>query len=94
MRALAQMCQARGRAAAPTLTARNDVRILRPGEQAPKSAHAGRVIAGEPAVLVDQIAELAACGVEHLVLEFLAADGRELDAQMTIFAERVRPRIA
>ena len=35
-----------------------------------------------------------ACGVEHLVLEFLAADGRELDGQMTAFAERVRPRLA
>jgi len=31
---------------------------------------------------------------EHLVLEFLAADGRELDGQMTAFAERVRPRLA
>ena len=94
MSALAQICQARGRAVAPALTARNDMRILRPGEQVPKSAHAGRVLAGEPTALVDQIAELAACGVEHLVLEFLAADGRELDEQMTIFAERVRPRIA
>ena len=94
MSALAQICQARGRAVAPALTARNDMRILRPGEQVPKSAHAGRVLAGEPAALVDQITELAACGVEHLVLEFLAADGRELDEQMTIFAERVRPRIA
>ena len=28
------------------------------------------------------------------VLEFLAADGRELDAQMATFAERVRPRLA
>ena len=94
MKELTTLCQARGRAVAPALTARNDVRILRQGEQAPKSAHAGRVIAGEPAVVVDQIAELAACGVEHLVIEFLAADGRELDEQMTVFAERVRPRIA
>jgi len=30
---------------------------------------------------------------EHLVLEFFAADGRELDEQMTAFAERVRPRL-
>jgi hypothetical protein len=52
------------------------------------------VLAGEPAALVEQIAELADCGVEHLVLEFLAADGRELDEQMTTFAERVRPRFA
>jgi len=28
------------------------------------------------------------------VLEFLAADGRELDEQLTLFAERVRPGLA
>jgi hypothetical protein len=51
------------------------------------------VLAGEPAALIDQVAELAECGVEHLVLEFLAEDGRELDEQMTTFAERVRSRL-
>jgi probable F420-dependent oxidoreductase len=90
---LARLCQARGRAVPPALTLRNDVRITRSGESAPPSAHAGRVLAGEPAAVVDQIAELAGCGVEHLVCEFLAADGRELDAQLTLFAERVRPRL-
>jgi hypothetical protein len=49
------------------------------------------VLAGEPAKLKDQLAELAECGVEHLVLEFLATDGRELEDQLTAFAERVRP---
>jgi probable F420-dependent oxidoreductase len=91
---LAQLARARGRAVPPALTLRNDVRIFGLGQSAPPSAHAGRVLAGEPAALVDQIAELAECGVEHLVLEFLAADGRELDEQMTTFAERVRPRLA
>ncbi len=91
---LARLSRDRGRAAPPTLTLRNDVRILRPGESAPPSAHAGRVVAGEPAALVDQIAELAACGVEELVLELLATDGRQLDEQMAAFAERVRPRLA
>jgi probable F420-dependent oxidoreductase len=91
---LARLSRDSGRATPPTLTLRNDVRILRPGESAPPSAHAGRVVAGEPAALVDQIAELAACGVEELVLELLAADGRELDEQMAAFAERVRPRLA
>src|SRR6188474_3452866 len=43
---IARLCQARGRANVPALTLRNDVRILRPGETAPKSAHAGRVLAG------------------------------------------------
>jgi hypothetical protein len=52
------------------------------------------VLAGEPEALVQQIAELAECGVEHLVLEFLAADGGELEEQMTVFAEAVRPRVA
>jgi probable F420-dependent oxidoreductase len=91
---LARICQTRGRSVSPALTLRNDVRVLRPGESAPKSTHGGRVLAGEPAALVDQIAELAECGVDHLVLEFLAADGRVLDEQMAIFAERVRPRLA
>ncbi len=44
--------------------------------------------------IFEQIAELADCGVEHLVLEFLAGDGRELDEQMAAFAERVRPKLA
>src|SRR2546427_374441 len=88
---IARLCQARGRATAPALTLRNDVRILRPGQSAPASTHAGRVLAGEPNALVDQVRELAGLGVEHLVLEFLAADGRELDEQLALFAERVRP---
>lgn len=88
-----RLAQPRGRPTPPSLTLRNDVRILRPGESAPASTHAGRVLAGEPAALVDQIGELAGCGVEHLVLEFLAPDGRELDEQMAAFAERVRPRL-
>ena len=91
---LARLCQARGRAVPPPLTLRNDVRIVGPGQSAPASTHGGRVLAGEPAGLVDQIAELADCGVKHLVLEFLAADGRELEEQMAAFAERVRPRLA
>jgi probable F420-dependent oxidoreductase len=91
---LARQCAARGRAVPPVITLRNDVRILHPGQTAPASTHAGRVLAGEPAALVDQITELADCGVEHLVLEFLAADGRELDEQMTTFGERVRAKLA
>jgi probable F420-dependent oxidoreductase len=77
---LARLCKERGRATPPVLTLRNDVRVLRAGEPVPPSAHAGRVLAG-----------LAECGVEHLVLEFLATDGRELEDQLTAFAERVRP---
>ena len=88
---LARLCEERGRATPPALTLRNDVRVLRAGEPIPPSAHAGRVLAGEPAKLKDQLAELAECGVEHLVLEFLATDGRELEDQLTTFAERVRP---
>lgn len=91
---LVRLGQARGRADVPAITLRNDVRVLRPGEGAPPSAHAGRVLAGEPAALVEQIAELAGCGVEHLVIEFLAADGADLEAQMEAFAERVRPGLA
>ena len=91
---IARLCQARGRAVAPALTLRNDIRVLGPGQSAPASSHGGRVLAGEPAALVEQIGELAGCGVEHLVLEFLAADGRELDEQLTTFAERVRPSSA
>ncbi|HEX7787806.1 MAG TPA: TIGR03619 family F420-dependent LLM class oxidoreductase [Methylomirabilota bacterium] len=90
---LARQSKARGRATPPALTLRNDVRIQKAGEGPPGSAHAGRVMAGEPAALVEQIGELAECGVEHLVLEFLAADARDLDEQMTVFAERVRPRL-
>jgi len=91
---IARLCREQQRADVPALTLRNDVKILRAGESAPASTHAGRVLAGEPAALVEQVHELAECGVEHLVLEFLAADGRELEAQMALFAERVRPKLA
>jgi probable F420-dependent oxidoreductase len=91
--ALARLSAERRRAVPPAITLRNDIRILEPGQPAPTSTHGGRVLAGEPAALVEQIAELAACGVEHLVLEFLAPDGRELDEQLTLFAERVRPAL-
>jgi probable F420-dependent oxidoreductase len=91
---LARLSELRGRPSPPAITLRNDVRVLAPGAEAPPSSHAGRVLAGEPAALVDQINELAECGVEHLVLEFLAADGPDLDEQMVDFAERVRPALA
>jgi probable F420-dependent oxidoreductase len=93
MAELARVCRGRGRTVPPALTLRNDVRILRPGQSVPASTHGGRVLAGEPARLVEQIGELRAGGVEHLVLEFLAADGRELDGQMAAFAEHVRPHV-
>jgi probable F420-dependent oxidoreductase len=91
---LARLCKLGGRSSPPAITLRNDIRVLQPGASAPASTHAGRVLAGEPEALVDQITELAECGVEHLVLEFLAADARDLDAQMAVFAERVRPALA
>jgi probable F420-dependent oxidoreductase len=93
MAQLAEICRGRGRSTPPALTLRNDVRLLRPGERAPTSAHAGRVLAGDAAALVDQLRELADCGVEHLVLEFLATDGPDLETQMKDFAEQVRPRL-
>jgi probable F420-dependent oxidoreductase len=90
---LRALASARGRSA-PPITLRNDIRVLAPGQAVPTSTHGGRVMAGDPAALVDQIAELADCGVEHLVCEFLSADAGELHGQMATFAERVRPRIA
>src|SRR5206468_12882416 len=89
-----RLCQARGRAARPALTLRNDVRVVRPGESAPTSTHGGRVIAGEPAALVDSITELAGSGTEHPVLEILMALCRAVPEQTTAFAERVRPKLA
>jgi alkanesulfonate monooxygenase SsuD/methylene tetrahydromethanopterin reductase-like flavin-dependent oxidoreductase (luciferase family) len=91
---LTRLSELHRRATAPTLTLRNDVRILKPGQPMPMSTHAGRVIAGEPTALVDQVGELARLGVTHLVLEFLSTDWRELDDQMTAFAERVRPQVS
>ncbi|MGH7418037.1 MAG: hypothetical protein ACREKB_09705, partial [Candidatus Rokuibacteriota bacterium] len=54
-----------GRSAPPAIALRNDIRVLRPGQSVPASTHGGRVLAGEPAALIEQIAELADCGVEH-----------------------------
>jgi probable F420-dependent oxidoreductase len=94
MAELARLCQARGRSSVPPLPARTDVRLLEAGAGARAAPLAVRELAGEPAAVIDQIKELAACGVEHLVLELLAADGRELEEQMSTFAEHVRPAFA
>ena len=91
---LERLARAAGRATAPVITLRNDVRVLRPGQGVPTSTHGGRVLAGEPGALIDQIKELADCGVEHLVLEFLSEDGRALDEQMQLFAAEVQPAFA
>jgi probable F420-dependent oxidoreductase len=82
-----------GRATPPATTLRNDVRVLRRGEAAPPPLHGGRVLAGEPDALADQLRALRAAGVEHLALEFLSADGADLDEQMSLFAQRVRPAL-
>ena len=91
---LARLCQARGRAVPPAIALRNDLCVLRPGRPAATSVRGGSVLVGEPSALVERIAELGAVGVEHLVIEFLAADGPEFDEQMALFAERVRPKLA
>jgi len=89
---LRRLAQAAGRAA-PATTLRNDVRILGPSRPPLPSTHAGRPLAGEPTQLIEQIRDLADCGVEHLVLEFLSEDGRALAEQMRLFAEQVRPAL-
>jgi probable F420-dependent oxidoreductase len=91
---LARLCQARGRATPPAIALRNDLCVLRPGRPAGTSVRGGSVLVGEPAALVERLLELREVGVEHLVIEFLAADGPELDEQMALFAERIRPKLA
>jgi probable F420-dependent oxidoreductase len=85
------LARSAGRAPAPAIGLRNDLRILRRGQAAPTSTHAGRVLAGEPPALIADIRELAECGVEQLVLEFLAEDGPDLGRQVAAFATEVRP---
>ncbi|MGH7402465.1 MAG: hypothetical protein ACREKQ_08575, partial [Candidatus Rokuibacteriota bacterium] len=72
----------------------NDQSVQPPGGRPGTSVRGGSVLVGEPAALIDRLAELRTVGVEHLVLEFLAPDGPELDEQMALFAERVRPKLA
>ena len=91
---IGRLCEARGRTVPPALTLRNATCVSRAGRPVPTSVHGGSLLAGEPAALVDQIRELGTAGVEHLVLEFLAADGADLDEQIALFAERVRPQLA
>jgi probable F420-dependent oxidoreductase len=90
---LARLCQAQGRAAPPALAPRHDVCVLGPGQTARPSVRSGHALVGEPPAVLDQLRELADCGAEHVVLEFLAADARELDAQLVTFAERIRPEL-
>ena len=87
---LTRLAAAAGRAV-PTVALRNDVRVLVAGEAMPSSTHGGRVMAGDPAALIEQIRELADCGVEHLVLEFLSEDGAALARQIRVFAARIAP---
>jgi probable F420-dependent oxidoreductase len=91
---IARLCHARGRSTPPALSPRHDVCVLGAGQPARPSARAGHALIGEPAVVIDRLRELSECGAEHVVLEFLAADGRELDTQMIAFVERVRPALA
>jgi probable F420-dependent oxidoreductase len=91
---IVRLCEARGRAVPPAVTMRIDTCVLQAGRAAPASLHGGSMLAGEPGALVDKIGELAAAGVEHLVLEFLAADRAELEEQMALFAQRVGPQLA
>lgn len=90
---IARLCQARARTEPPVLCPRHDVCVLGPGQPARPSARPGHALVGEPPVVIERLRELADCGARHVVLEFLAADGRELDAQLLAFAERVRPAV-
>jgi probable F420-dependent oxidoreductase len=91
---LERLARSAGRNSVPAITLRNDVRMLLPGRGPLPSTHAGRPLMGDAALLIDQVRELADCGVEHLVLEFLSEDGAALDAQMRAFADQVRPALA
>lgn len=82
-----------GRATPPALTTRNDVRLDLDGRPGPASAHAGVVLEGRPDAVAAQVRNLAAVGVEHLVLEFLAHDPAEHDRQITAFARDVIPAV-
>jgi probable F420-dependent oxidoreductase len=90
---IVRLCESRGRAVPPGVTMRIDTCVLQAGGRAPAAIHGGSMLAGEPEKLVEQIGELAAAGVEHLVLEFLVSDDAELDEQMARFAEFVRPQL-
>ena len=90
---IVRLCKARGRAVPPVVTMRIDTCVLQAGRRAPAPIHGDSMLAGEPDALVDKIGELAAVGVEHLVLEFLVSDRAELDEQMALFAERVSPKV-
>jgi probable F420-dependent oxidoreductase len=90
---IARLCAASGRAVPPPVTMRIDTSVLQGGRSAPAPLHGPSMLAGEPDALVEKMGELAAAGVEHLVLEFLVADSAELDEQMALFAKRVRPQL-
>jgi probable F420-dependent oxidoreductase len=90
---IGNLCQERGRSVPPALTLRNALYVVRSSSAAPSSVHGGNMLSGEPAALVERIGQLAAVGVEHLVIEFLANDGADFDEQLGIFADQVRPRL-
>lgn len=89
-----ELARAAGRTNPPVLTLRNDIYLQLDSGRTKSPAHAGRAIHGPPDVVAEQLRELAAIGVEHLVLEFLADDLPELDEQMRAFTERVQPLLS
>jgi len=88
-----QLCKARGRATPPAATMRIDTHISQGGRPVPSPIHGTSMLQGKPEALVEQIREYAAAGIEHFVLEFLVADGAELDEQMELFVEYVWPQL-
>jgi hypothetical protein len=80
-----RLCRASARPMPRRLPLRNDVRGRRHRARSPpRSVHAARV---------NQIGKLSRCGIAHLVLEFVAGVGADLERQPARFAARVHPRL-
>lgn len=90
---IARLCERFGRERPPVLAPRLDARLVLDERGGPAPAHAGHLLEGTPDSLVEQVEELRAIGVEHLVLEFVARDAAHYDAQVEAFAREVRPRL-
>jgi len=88
-----RLCQRFGRARPPAMTYRADCRLVLDEYPYPAPPHAGHMIVGNPDEFADQVEELRALGVEHLVLEFVGRDFADFQAQVEAFATEVRPRL-
>jgi probable F420-dependent oxidoreductase len=91
---LQRLCERFNRSTMPMLAPRLDARLLLDDKGGPAPAHAGHLMEGTAAQMIEQVEEFRSMGVEHLVLEFTGRDVENYFDQIEAFATDVKPHFA